>query len=107
MSSWSEKFIDAFNTHEVAPILELFAPRIMIAVSPILVANRLSLSPRTRHRHRRPLEVVPRDIRRHASAQRMQLQACATANLGHRIVDRHHGVRAFEPNATHRRYRHG
>ncbi len=28
MSSWSEKFIDAFNTHEVAPMVELCAPNI-------------------------------------------------------------------------------
>jgi ketosteroid isomerase-like protein len=28
MSSWSERFIDAFNTHEVAPMVEICAPNI-------------------------------------------------------------------------------
>jgi ketosteroid isomerase-like protein len=28
MSSWSERFIDAFNTHQVAPMVEICAPSI-------------------------------------------------------------------------------
>jgi len=28
MSSWSKKFIDAFNTHEVAPMVDLCAPNV-------------------------------------------------------------------------------
>ena len=49
MSSWSEKFIDAFNTHEVAPTVETLRARHQVGRRLLIIGRRNGYpSPRAR-----------------------------------------------------------